>query len=275
MWNRRYFLTAVLSCGLQAATHFHHLQLNVRDPAAAIAFYTSRFDCTRAKYMDGSDAVFAQKSWLLFRKVKQAPPPEIASAIWHFGWGAEDMPKTYAEQLANGTPFDTPLTDISDLTRTPGFYYAYVRGPEGALIELNTANHHRFGHLHLLSADPVAAGHWWAKHFGVVWPPPGRTPNRDARFYKGFQVGPAVSFQLDNVNVIIFPAEYLRPPVRLVSTRGRVVDHVGLRVDDLVGTVRRLRAEGVLILEPPRRSRGIRTAMIEGPDRLAIQLVEY
>ena len=40
---------------------------------------------------DGKDAVWTQKSWLLFTKVKHPPPHEIVSALFHIGWGAEDM----------------------------------------------------------------------------------------------------------------------------------------------------------------------------------------
>lgn len=253
-----------------AEAHFHHLQLNVTDPALAAAFYTSRFAC------DGvlANAIRVHSGWLYLRKVKAPPPSAIESAIWHFGWGSEDMRRTYQEQLEKGTEFDTPLTDISDLARTPGFFYAYVKGPDGALIEINTASHHRFGHLHLLSADPVAAGLWWARHFGVAWPPKGRTPSRDPGFYKGFQVAPSVSFTMDGVNFIIFPVEYLQRPVSLRSTRGRVVDHIGLEVADLDATLGRLRAAGVRLLQGVRRERYGRVALIEGPDRLAIQLVE-
>jgi len=254
---------------LGAETHFHHLSLNVTDPEAAIAFYTSRFAGER----DGPDSIVTGGGKLLFRRVKQAPAAAIESAIWHFGWGAEDMPRAYSAQLVQGTVFDTPLTDISDLARSPGFYYAYVKGPNGVLIELNTANHHRFGHVHLLSADPIGAGLWWAKHFGVAWPSPGRTPSRDPRFYKGFQVAPSVSFVMDGVNVIIFPLEYLKGPKQLVPTRGRAVDHIGLRVDDLDAVLRRLRADGVKVLSRVKRERGEWTVLIEGPDRLAIQLV--
>jgi len=259
------FILALFVTRLRAETHFHHLALNVTHPAAAIDFYTARFDCERS----GPDAIRAGSAQLLFRKVKKAPPAAIESAIWHFGWGAEDMPRAYQEQLAKGTKFDTPLTDISDLARSPNFYYAYVKGPDGALIEINTASNHRFGHLHLLSADPVAAGLWWAKHFGVAWPPQGREPSRAARFYKGFQVAPSVSFVMDGINIIIFPVEYLQGPKALLTTRGRVVDHVGLRVDDLAATLKSLRADGVRIT-----SRQSNTAMIEGPDRLAIQLIQ-
>ncbi|HLF84372.1 MAG TPA: hypothetical protein VI837_09380, partial [Blastocatellia bacterium] len=135
-----------------AIAHFHHLHLNATDPAAAINFYTSKFDCEKGRFAGLLDGVWAQKSWMLFSKVSSPPPWELTSAIWHFGWGAEDMKATYQKQLDSGTKFFTPLTDISDIGgRNPGatglFYYAYVDGPDHALIELNTASHHRFGHL--------------------------------------------------------------------------------------------------------------------------------
>src|SRR5438552_11164905 len=97
--------------GQQPATqsaHFHHLHLNTPDPAAAIKFYTSKFACEEARFL-GHDAAGAQQSWLLFNKVKSAPPWELTSAIWHFGWGAEDMKAAYQKQLEMGTKFFTPL----------------------------------------------------------------------------------------------------------------------------------------------------------------------
>ena len=96
--------------------HFHHLHLNTLDPKGAIDFYTSKFDCEKAKFAGMLDAVWAQKSWLLFTKVEKAPPWELTSAIWHFGWGAEDMKATYEKHVAAGTKFFTPLTDISDIS---------------------------------------------------------------------------------------------------------------------------------------------------------------
>ena len=89
--------------------------LIVRDAAKAIEFYTNTFDCEKAKFAGVMDAVWAQKSWLLFTKAAAAPLSDVVSSIWHFGWGAEDMPATYQKQLDSGTRFETPLTDISDL----------------------------------------------------------------------------------------------------------------------------------------------------------------
>jgi hypothetical protein len=185
------------SAGLETAeAHFHHLHLNTLDTKAAIDFYTSKFDCERAKFAGLMDAVWAQRSWLLFAKVEKAPSWELNSAIWHFGWGAEDMKATYQKQLASGTKFFTPLTDISDIGGNTGakdlFYYAYVQSPDNALIELNTASHHNLGHLHLFSADPIAAGEWYMKYLGAKRRTT-RPLSREPRFYRGNQIGPSVS----------------------------------------------------------------------------------
>ncbi len=265
------------------AAHFHHLHLNTTDPAAAIDFYSSKFDCEKGRFAGLMDAVWAQKSWILFTNVSTAPPSAIVSTIWHFGWGAEDMKATYQKQIENGTKFETPITDISKLAGREGFYYAYVDGPDHALIELNTASFHRFGHLHLLSDDPIAAGQWYAKYFGAV-NRAGPNPSREPRFYEGYQVGPGASLMMDNVNILIFPAGYARKAwpkdwdgrKTFESTKGRVVDHIGLSVENLPETLARLKAEGIMVTDEMKVIAGgkIKYAFIEGPDRMRIELIE-
>ena len=73
-------------------------------------------------------------------------------------------------QLDAGTRFETPLTDIGDLVGMAKgkFFFAYVDGPNHEFIELNTASHHHFGHLHLLSPDPIAAAGWYHRHLGLT-----------------------------------------------------------------------------------------------------------
>ena len=251
--------------------HFHHIHLNSTDPAAAIDFYTRKFDCEKAKFAGQSDAVWAQKSWILFTKVQDAPPSDIVSPIWHFGWGAEDMPAAYRKQLDSGTRFQTPLTDISDLAGKPAgsFFFAYVDGPDHALIELNTAAHHHFGHIHLLSEDPVAAGQWYKRFFGMT----GYIGPRSGRVYRGVHVEPVASLIMDNVNLIIFPIEYARDAMPELwkdrkgfeSTKGRVVDHIAFSVDHLPETLARLRKDGIQASDGN---------FIEGPDRIRIELIE-
>jgi catechol 2,3-dioxygenase-like lactoylglutathione lyase family enzyme len=264
--------------------HFHHLHLNATDPAADIAFYTSKFDCEKARFNGTVDAVWAQKSWMLFDKVSSPPKSEVTSAIWHWGWGAEDMKATYLKQVDSGTKFETPLTDISDIgggNSTGLFYFAYVDGPDHQLIELNTARHHHFGHIHLLSKDPIAAGEWYIKEFGLVRQ--GAAPrSREPRFYRGFQIGPNMSLMMDNVNFIIFPMEYAKTQwpqlwknrTDFESTSGHVTDHIGFSVDDLDATLERLKKDGVKITDGPHTSPGGKYAFIEGPDRVKIELVE-
>jgi len=263
--------------------HFHHIHLNATDPAAAIEFYTSKFDCEKAKFAGEWDAVWAQKAWILFTKVASAPPSEIMSGIWHFGWGAEDMKAAYQKQLDSGTKFETPITDISDLANFPGFYYAYVDGPDHALIELNTAPHHHLGHVHLLSADPVAAGEWYMKYFGAVRHGK-EPPSREVVFYKGYQVGPGMSLESDNINIIIFPKEFApkaypgawKNRTAFDSTEGRVVDHIGFSFDNLSEALERMRKDGVKVTQETRTvlNGKVKFAFIEGPDRVRIELVE-
>lgn len=267
--------------------HFHHLHLNTTDPKAAIDFYTSRFDCERAKFAGVMDAVWAERSWLLFTKVNKPPAWELTSAIWHFGWGAEDMKATYAKHLEMGTKFFTPLTDISDIGGQAGardrFFYAYVQSPDNALIELNTANHHRFGHLHLFSRDPVAAGEWYQKYLGAKRRST-RPPSREPRFYRGHQIGPSVSLLSDNVNIIIYPVEYSKKAyaahwkgkAEIESTKGRVVDHISFSFDNLAAALERMRKDGVKVTEEIRTAANgkIKYAFIEGPDKIRIELVE-
>jgi len=267
--------------------HFHHLHLNTTDTKAAIEFYTSRFDSEKARFPGLADAVWAQKSWIFFTKVNTPPPWELTSSIWHFGWGAEKMKEEYERQLKLGTRFFTPLTDISDIGGNTGardvFYYAYVQSPDNALIELNTATHHHFGHLHLFSADPIAAGEWYMKYFGARRRST-RPLSREPRFYRGVQIGPSMSVMMDNVNIIIYPVEYTKKvyadhwkgKTELESTKGRVVDHISFSFENLADALDKLRKDGVKVTEETKSLAGgkIKYAFIEGPDRIRIELIE-
>ena len=269
--------------------HFHHVHLNVADPKAAADFYTSKFDCEKAPFAGKQDAVWAQKSWLLFNKVKAAPKLDLTTAIWHIGWGAENIKETYAKQLAMGSKFFEPLNDISEMVFGAGakdrFYYAYVQSPDNTLIELNTARHHNFGHLHLFSADPVSAAEWWGKHFGVRLSPNLKNPNaRNPRFYRDIPIGPSASFNVDNVNVIIYPMAYPQKVyanrwqgrTAFDSTKGKAVDHIALSVENLAETLKQMKTDGVKVVQDIKTIKGtkIKSAFIEGPDNILVELVE-
>jgi catechol 2,3-dioxygenase-like lactoylglutathione lyase family enzyme len=264
----------------QASAHFHHVHLNTTDPQAAIDFYSSKFKARKEQFAGLMDAVWTGDSWLLFTKVASAPPSELVSAIWHIGWGAEDMKATYQKQLDSGTKFATPITDITAMTGgSRPFFYAYVEGPDRALIELNTAGHHNFGHVHMFSTDAPAAGAWYAKHFGLR-----SRPQSDKRVYNNAQIAPAAFVTANHVSMIIYPIEYVQSAApeawkgrtEFAPTRQRVIDHLGFSVDNLDATLERLRKDGVKITSEPRSIANgqIKFAFIEGPDKVAIELLE-
>ena len=179
-------------------------------------------------------------SWLLFNKVKQPPPYEVVSPLFHIGWGAEDMKAEFERQIELGTTFQTVLTDGVELfgagTRDRNFFM-YLDGPDHTTIEVQSAMHHNFMHVHLLSDDPVRRG-------GVVRTAPGpdaAQPVDDRRAFRGIPTGPSASLQLDVVTFFWYPTAHAKAlyggqwkgRTQYASNRGRVIDHVAVSVDNL------------------------------------------
>jgi hypothetical protein len=176
-------------------------------------------------------------------------------------------------------------------SRVGGFQY--LRGPDGALVE-NAGNSptEYFNHVHLFHEEPVCAQQWYVRHLGVGGAGRGRgapaapagdagTPPPDCKrpydevtrpaFDKGGMVrNPAGTVPVnDMVSILIRPRHG-----PYVSPRGQVIDHFALSVPDLPGTIARLKSEGVKVTEEIHPWGTMRAAMIEGPDMVAIELVE-
>lgn len=274
----------------QPLAHFHHVHLNTTDPQAAINFYTAKLPSEKRKFVGVAEGVWTHKSWLLFTKVNSAPKSEITSAIWHIGWGGgPDMKQTYQKQVDSGTKFQTPITDLSDQCDGKGgngrFLFSYIDGPDHALIELNTtaAGVDYFDHVHLLSEDPIAAGEWYIKEFGLQRRGQG-PPSREVRYRCGRQTGPAMPLMMDDVSIIIYPvgnAKAAFPDAwkgrdSLESSKDHAIDHIGFQVDNLDQTLERLKKDGVKMTDEPRSVLGgkIKFAFIEGPDHIRIEVLE-
>ena len=86
----------------------------------------------------------------------------------------------------------------------------------------------------------------------------------------GFVRDPAGGVTFDDISISIRPW----PGGGLVSTRGKIVRSLGAEHAELDATVARLKSEGVKFLEEIHPWGNSRAAMIEGPDRIAIELVE-
>ena len=256
----------------ETAVMFHHVHLNSIDPQKAIDFYTRTFDVTRKSSLAGFDGIQSEKIFLLFDKVKQPPVTMPDSAIWHFGWGSTAMETDYQKHLANGITFQTPITRLRSELQ-----FAYMKAPDGALVEINTSNTRAFIHVHLYSAAPLCTADWYVKHLGATRRAEAVSPC-DVPFAApseplGVIRSPAITVRFGDISLIIYPQQ---KPSPLVATRGHVVDHIALGVSDLDSLLEQLQKSGVKILEKPHRfgNSNTRAAMIEGPDSIAIELVE-
>jgi catechol 2,3-dioxygenase-like lactoylglutathione lyase family enzyme len=180
-------------------------------------------------------------------------------------------------------------------TREGGF--GYLRGPDGAMIENAQAGQtERFNHVHMYHEHPRCAMEWYVTHLGATMPQgrggrggagaaPAAAPAAPAGDCKttayapptwpsfaktGFVRDPAGGVLFDDISISIRPW----PGGGLVSPRGKIVDHWALSTANLDATVARLKREGVKFLEEVHPWGSARAAMIEGPDRIAIEIVE-
>ena len=170
--------------------------------------------------------------------------------------------------------------------RSGGF--GYMQGPDDALVEY-AGNHpaERFNHVHMFQDDPFCAQIWYQQHlnapvFAGRTSPAGMTastcqvprgPERSwpALERQGMFRSPSAAVVFGDVALPWYMRQDEKP---LASSRGHLYDHIALTVADLDAWVAKLRGEGVRFLEEPYRLGATRGAMIEGPSREAIELVE-
>jgi len=299
---------------------FHHIHLNSVDPDKAIGFYTRQFPTTMKGSWGGFPALKSPNNVLvLFTKVDTPPAMEPQSAIWHFGWHVTDARGSLENYKARPEVELLPLytTDeggsvlissdtwpsignVLGLTKaqiaeskakgikpTGGGGFAYMRGPDDALVEY-AGNHpaERFNHVHLYQEDPIGALEWYQKHLNAPLRPgyaptpvtgadgkPARGPDRTwpALNREGMFRSPRAGVEFGDVSMMWYANQGDRP---LVSSRGQLQDHIGLSVTNLDAWADKLESEGVKFLEPIYPLGDSRALMIEGPSREAIELVE-
>lgn len=270
------FLLPSVTSSQESSTvsEFHHVHLNSLNPSKAIDFYIRTFDVTTKTTLAGFDAVQSENIYLLFDKVKTPPATSPDSAIWHFGWGSTAMEMDYQKHLSNGVSFHTPMTRLGS-----GLLFAYMKAPDRALVEINTASTRAFIHVHLYSDAPLCAADWYVKHLGAVRrggsarTGPCEVPFAAPSQPLGVIRSPAATVRFGEISLIIYPRQRPGP---LVGSRGHVVDHIAISIVNLPATLDRLQKSGVKVIKEPYafgNSRR-RAAMIEGPDAIVIELIE-
>ena len=201
---------------------FHHLHLNGTEMQE---FYARLFDpaVTSKAPVAGYPALRSGSMLLLFGEprapAENTPAPAGESAIWHFGWGAVSLGETYLQHAAREVQWEPPL-------------------PAGRL------------HLHLLSTSPAGAAAWYRDTLGArveVLASAG-DPARLAAARPEQRIAEAI------VHFGDFALLIYRTNQRLVSTRGKRVDHFALAT-------------------PGARFGEIAATMIEGPDQVMIEVI--
>ena len=236
------------------------------------------------------------------------------TSVWHFGWNTPNSRQYNEKFRAMGLTIaqmwdaaDGKLVDMSSdtlpglptqeqilemrakgtqPTREGGF--GYLRGPDGAMIEnAQAGTTERFNHVHMYHEHPNCAMNWYVTHLGAKMParqgaatPTPALENCQTKTYApptwpsfaktGFVRDPAGGVQIDDISISMRPW----PGGGLVSTRGKLVDHWAVSTANLDQTVARPNSENVKFLEEIHPWGNSRAAMIEGPDRIAIEIVE-
>jgi catechol 2,3-dioxygenase-like lactoylglutathione lyase family enzyme len=298
---------------------FHHLHLRSTNPDAAIAFYMKAFPTTTRTTWAGLPALSSPRNVLiLFDRADHPPATQPQSAMWHFGWHVTNQRAAVARMRADGvtllplytsdsggtvhvssdtwpgaggigrTKSQIAEAKASNLQPVGGGGFAYIRGPDDAVIEvLGDQPAERFNHVHMYQDDPICAQLWYQKHLnapvraGRAGTVPAteancRVPRGPERTWPALEVGgmwraPSGSATFSEVAL----SWYVRPgDTPLASSRGQLTDHIALSVPNLDAWIAKLKAGGVTFLRDVYRLGDTRAVMIEGPSREALELVE-
>ena len=148
--------------------------------------------------------MWTQSSWLLFNKVKQPPPSEVVSPLFHIGWGAEDMKAEFERQIKLGTTFQTVLTDGVELfgagTRDRNFFM-YLDGPDHGRSRCRARCTTISCTCTCSATTRWPPRHWYETHLGLT----PRNQLKTERAFRGIPTGPSASSQLDAVTFFWYP----------------------------------------------------------------------
>jgi metabolite-proton symporter len=181
-----------------------------------------------------------------------------------------------------------------NLAAQGGGGWAYMRGPDGVIVEYHgDFPRERLNHVHMYQDDPYCADRWYQRHLGASLSPAPAVPGNSVEIKRpaddanctvrrgepswpsltrsGTIRAPAGGVMFGGVALNWYPRQ---ESGRLESSIGQAMDHVALSVNNLDEWIRRLTTSGVRILRSPYSLGDTRAALIEGPSREGIELVE-
>ena len=128
-----------------STVRFDHIHLRCSDPEATARFFETMFGAEAARGVYPPGTLYPGQARIMLRvggqKVLIAPthphdPMTPAPAfpyygLEHFGFTVEDLDATVAELRSKGAEIA-----VGPVTRDAGVYLAFVRGPDGIMVEL-------------------------------------------------------------------------------------------------------------------------------------------
>ncbi len=217
---------------------FHHLHLTSAPPAFLIEFYERLFDPAVVQRIAIGDVQGLQAGATRILVSPGGSVQSLPTALWHFGWGGVSLGETYLAHARREVVWEPPL-------------------PAERM------------HFHLRSVSPRAAAAWYGDVLGARVDLAAVRRLTDTELPAPEHRRPAAMVRLGEVALTIYDAE---PP--LFSTVGQQNDHVAFACPNLDDALAYVRAKGAVVLRAPSRLGGHRVALIEGPDQIAIELVE-
>lgn len=259
--------------------HFHHVRLNVTDVNKSIEFYRRVFGAVPVKYRGGPDALFVERSYILFNVVDSPPDARLDTGIWHIGWGGVDVKNEYEWWKSKGVDIHTPLSPLPGKDN----YYFYINGPDKELIEINTMGHHRFGHVHLFATDVNAVCAWYRDHLGLK-PTRNNVPKPAGDMSTLATIWINV-IPCDNVTIIVFgkpdiepsPPWWREPPLKQIQpTQGRPIDHIAFSYPKIEPVFERMKQAGATIVKSIATDERLKlkSFSVLGPENVLIEIVE-
>ena len=251
--NQRWFLAACVALVLVVpaegapAASFHHVHLNVTDPAAAAQWYADNMG-GEAKKIGFFSATGFGKTTIIFFQAKPGFAGSVGSAVDHIGFSYKDI-EAKLKQLA-----DAKVEIVSGVEQEGPIKFAFVKDPWGTLIEVvEDPEIQGFHHVHLAATDPAAALAWYTEAFG------GQV-SRFAGLIPGVRYGD-VWLLAKKVNESQAP------------TKGRSIDHISWALPDLDDTAKELKAKGVKFESEPFAFGTGKIAFVVDPAGVRIELV--
>lgn len=252
--------TALPASGLGA--ELQQVSIAVPSPLQATGWYQRYLGCTS---LEGRDNALDCGGVTLEFLVQPVLGGSQGTGLDHIAFSVPDLvgKMNELEQVGvSGTGVRLQrLDDGATFQQIPGLYLSgFIFDPWGTHIELvQDPEQQGFHHIHLSASNTAATLDWYQSRLGA-----------EQAMHKG--VEPALRFG----NVWLLASD--QGPVAPAATRGRAIDHLSFRVDNMQAELDTLAATGVTIASqaatPANGRSEARQAFINGPDNVLLALVE-